>query len=227
MATRVVIVDDDEWIRRGRAAALSEVDGVEVLAAVDHAEALGRPELWAETDVALIDAWDHRAGFDRFPGVGVVREIRRLGGGRDLTVIVVTGHLVNDMLRLRMAQAGADLFYGHEEVADPASLAAAVLGARSGDHVRAAASPEIRPDAALDWIDEHHVEEAFRGGAQKAVPFSRRTLINIRREVGGRAGLSGPQGLPTWRRVVEFVNRARGAELRRADPQAPGPDRPA
>ena len=215
MTTRVVIVDDDGWIRRGRAQALGEVPGIQVAAALSHQEALSRPDLWPVSDVVLVDAWDGRAGFDRFPGVGVVRAIRAHGSGGDPRVVVVTGHLVNDLLRLRMAEAGADFFYSHEEVADPERLAAAVASA-------AAAPPAVRPtsrpgavEPALDWIRTNGLEDAFSATSQKAVPFSRRTIGHIRREVGDRAGLAPRGQLSRWRAVVDFVNRARGAELRR------------
>jgi len=54
-----------------------------------------------DVDVALVDAWDHGAGFDRFPGVGVVRAIRRHPDNSAVTIIVVTGHVVNNFLRPR------------------------------------------------------------------------------------------------------------------------------
>ncbi|HEV2369370.1 MAG TPA: hypothetical protein VGR90_05810 [Acidimicrobiales bacterium] len=216
VAARVVIVDDDVWIRRGRAAALAERPGIDVLADVSHSEALERPELWSETDVALVDAWDHRAGFDRFPGVAVVRAIRAHPRAGDITVIVVTGHVVNEMLRVRMSQAGADLLYGHDEVADPDRLAEAVTQPRpSTPPALDRPLPRVHPDAALDWIRDRGVAEAFDAETQKTIPLPRRAIAHIRKQVGTRGGLVPPGSLATWRQVVAFVNRARGAELRR------------
>lgn len=241
MATRVVIVDDDVWVRTGRSHALAEREGIEVLASLDHSEALARPALWDVVDVVLVDAWDHRAGFDRFPGVAVVRAIRSHPRSSAVRIIVVTGHVVNEMLRLRMAQAGADFFFGHEEVADPERLATVVLecsaergpGRRGPDEQ----GPDDRgpderlrdpgvipadadPDAALDWVRAHDAGAAFTGESQKALPVSRRALGHIRREVGARAGLGAHGRLPPWRQVAAFVNRARGADL-----EGPGVDR--
>jgi CheY-like chemotaxis protein len=223
---RVAIVDDDVWIRRGRAQALSEMAGVEVTAVLGHAEALERPASWSAVDVALVDAWDHRAGFDRFPGVAVVRHIRASEGGERVKVVVVSGHVVNDLLRLRMAEAGADLFYGHEEVADAASLGAVVRGEVPG---RPPPGPPpaggLHPDRALDWIRDQGVESAFVGAPQKLLGLSRRAVIHIRREVGGRAGLSSAGSVAPWRLVSAFVDRARGAELRRDPRPSPRAER--
>lgn len=221
MAIRVVIVDDDVWVRRGRAQLLAETPGTEVVAALGHSDALADPELWEAADVVLVDAWDRQAGFDRFPGVGVVRAIRSHPRCAEITVIVVTGQVVNDMLRLRMAEAGADLFYGHEELSDPERLTAAVLeSCVERPSTGFAQAGKIHPDAALDWVRHHDVEEAFSGPTQKAIPFSRRTLGHIRREVAARAGIGASNKLAPWREVVRFVNRARGVELRRSPDEA-------
>lgn len=228
----MVVVDDDTWVRTGRAHALAGMPGIEVVGSMTHQDAL-EAAVWDDADVALVDAWDGRAGFDRFPGVTVVRAIRSHPRSSAITIIVATGHVVNEMLRLRMAQAGADLFYGHEEVADPESLAAAVLGAArrtpapdagSGAHRApsepAEGEPGPSPDAALDWVAAQGCDEAFDGQSQKALPLSRRAIRHIRREVSARGGLRDPEGLPSWRQVARFVNRARGADL-----EGPGADR--
>jgi DNA-binding NarL/FixJ family response regulator len=72
---RIVVVDDDVWVRRGRAASLAEVPELAVTAVLSHAEALDF-DRWDDADIALVDAWDERADFDRFPGVRVVEAIR-------------------------------------------------------------------------------------------------------------------------------------------------------
>ena len=224
MTVGVVVVDDDTWVRTGRAHALAETPDIEVVAALTHAEALARTAVWAEADVALVDAWDGRAGFDRFPGVAVVSAIRSHPRGSAIRIIVVTGHVVNEMLRLRMRQAGADYFYGHEEVADRESLVAAVLGSRPEPSLHVDAAPgdadEPRPDAALAWVQGHGCDEAFDGESQKSIPLSRRAFMHIRREVAARAGLRTPGETASWREIVRFVNRARGADL-----EGPGADR--
>lgn len=232
MAIRVVIVDDDIWVRRGRAQALGECPGLEVAGTLGHAEALAQDLPWASVDVVLVDAWDAQAGFDRFPGVAVVRAIRAAAPGGPPRIVVVTGHVFNDMLRQRMTQAGADLFYGHEDVADAERLAAVVSAAARPPAVTGGSAPgpaglgqagpeQAGPESALDWIQERGLEPAFYSESQKTVPFSRRTVGNIRREVGRRAGLAPTGQLPRWRAVVDFVNRARGSELRKERGEGP------
>jgi DNA-binding NarL/FixJ family response regulator len=227
-ARRVAIIDDDLWIRNGRAQALGAVAAIQVVVTMDHAQAVDSTGVWESVDVALVDAWDHRAGFDRFPGVGVVEAIRRERSPDETTIIVITGHVVNDMLRLRMAEAGADYFYGHDDVAGVDELVAVItapgvdyrpqvsaeqmrnLGVRSGS----------RPNAALEWVRDEGFDDAFSGESQKALPISRRAIMRIRREVASRARVSEPRPTggahevrwPEWQQVVKFVNRVRGAE---------------
>lgn len=225
---RVAIIDDDLWIRNGRAHALATVDGIEVVATMDHAEAVDSVDVWWSVDVALVDAWDHRAGFDRFPGVAVVEAIRRARTPAEATIIVVTGHVVNDMLRLRMAEAGADYFYGHDDVAGVEELAG-VIFAPGVDHRPQMSSdalrdlgvrPGSRPNAALAWIRDEGFGDAFSGESQKALPVSRRAIMRIRREIAAIARVAPPPGTasahdvrwPEWQHVVRFVNRVRGAD---------------
>jgi hypothetical protein len=223
---RVAIIDDDLWIRDGRALGLAPIAGIEVVATLSHADALGRDDLWTSVDVALVDAWDHRAGFDRFPGVGVVEAIRRRRTPEETVVIVITGHVLNDVLRLRMAEAGADYFYGHEDVAGVTELVAVIT--RPDPSNRPQVDPVVleqigvragsRPNAALAWINDHGLADAFTGESQKALPVTRRTIMRIRREMGSLGRIKGSPGSgaehdprwPEWKHVVRFVNRVRG-----------------
>ena len=227
-ARRVAIVDDDLWIRSGRAHALSAVDGIDVVTTVDHTEAIDSIGLWDTVDVALVDAWDHRAGFDRFPGVAVVEAIRRSRTPDETTIIVITGHVVNDMLRLRMAEAGADYFYGHDDVAGIDELVGVIRepGIDRRPDLSAATMADLgvrpgsRPNAALAWIREEGLDDAFSGESQKALPVSRRAIMRIRREIGTIARVNEPRATgaehevrwPEWQSVVRFVNRVRGVD---------------
>jgi CheY-like chemotaxis protein len=226
--TKVAIVDDDPWVRYGRATALVAEGGFDVVQfAPRQAQFLGTG--WAGVDVALVDAHDDAKAFDHFPGVGVVEAIR-VDGGPATLVVVVSGHLDNTFLRLRMAEAGADYLYRHEEVGDPPSLLEAVT-TPSPDHraawpdpVELAAlglGPSARPNAALHYLEAEGLLDAFDGQrSQKSLALSRRTIMRARREVGHLAGLSTSTSrdlqAPEWRTVVDFVNRARGVERRGA-----------
>jgi DNA-binding NarL/FixJ family response regulator len=226
---RVVIVDDDAWMRRGRESWLLEAEGVEVLASLSPQEAMHYAG-WQECDVALVDAWDDRETFDRFPGVRVVERIRQERTREETIIVVISGHVLDDLLRLRMAEAGADFFYGAGEVPDLDTLLqvikepAETRRVTPGDPLRLAPwglNPESRPNAALQHIVDKGLEEAFTPGApQREVSLSRRRIITARQRIATLAKMhpaastrSGrPLRAPEWRAVVRFVNRARGAD---------------
>ena len=210
---RVAIVDDDRWIRTGRSTALAAA-GVEVVAAFGHAAAIDAgADVWEGTDVALVDAWDQHAEFDHFPGVAVVEAIRRRRSPEQTRVVIVTGHVFNRMLRTRMLRAGADCVFSHADVADLPMLLAALLRSRE-PHARLNIDPgQGDPNAALNWVRAAGHAGAFDRESQKALETSRRAIMRIRREVGNRAGLPARDGsqFASWKQVVDYVNRARGA----------------
>jgi DNA-binding NarL/FixJ family response regulator len=223
---RIVVVDDDVWVRRGRAASLAEVPGLAVTAVLSHADALDFDQ-WDEADIALVDAWDERASFDRFPGVRVVEAIRARRSPAETLVVVVSGHVFDEMLRLRMAEAGADFFYSHADVRDLDALTEILLrpdAARRVTPSDAQALEDVglttasRPNATLRQVSQAGLSEAFAPGeSQKALPISRRGIINARRRLADAAGLAHTGGpservAPEWRAIVRFVNWARGAE---------------
>jgi CheY-like chemotaxis protein len=179
---RVAVVDDDLGIRDGRAQALGTVDAIEVVATMDHAEAVDSFDLWESVDVALVDASDHRAGFDRFPGVAVVEAIRRVRTPDETTIIVITGHVVNDTLRLRMAEAGADYFYGHDDVAGIEELIDVVT------------TPGI----------DHHPRVP-------AETMRERVIMRIRHEIAAIARVADTPTTASAH-DVRFVNRGHGAD---------------
>lgn len=230
---KVAIVDDDLWVRHGRATALAGVPGYDVVEMTPR-EAMAYAERWETVDVALVDAHDETEPFDRFPGVRVVETVRAHDAGEPTRVIIVSGHCENVFLRLRMAEAGADYFYSHDDVRDLGSLVAVI---EHPDPARRVVAPEAavlaklgigpgsRPNAALHFLEDEGLVEAFDGKrSQKALSLSRRSIMRIRREMGRLAGLSpanpiGPArhlDAPEWRAVVDFVNRARGVERRSA-----------
>jgi DNA-binding NarL/FixJ family response regulator len=215
---RVAIVDDDPWVRSGRAAALADRPGIDVVAVLTHQEASGRPA-WDDVDVLLVDAHDPTAGFDRFAGVAVVEHARRLRSADELRIVVLTGHAGNDLLRIRMAEAGADALHAHAAVATVDDLVG----------VLTAAAPLPRPSGtsvndAVRWAQDNLGADTLDvEAAQKALPVSRRRLITARRHIGDLVDLPPPRSasqdrrLPDWRDVARFLQRARGAERRRGD----------
>jgi CheY-like chemotaxis protein len=110
----------------GYAAAFSG-SAIGVATTLDHTEALGWEEQWQAVDVALVDAADESADGDQFPGVKVVRRIRSYQSDNRVTVAVVTGHFLNDGLRHRMAEAGADFFFLRSDIRSASALQDFVL----------------------------------------------------------------------------------------------------
>jgi CheY-like chemotaxis protein len=204
---RVAIVDDNEWVRRGRAAALLESGLVENVTAMHHAEALAWGSEWACFDAVLLDAYEDSDGWDRFTGVRVAQQIRKEPSSTDVRIVVVTGHDRNDLLRMRFAEAGADSLFGHQEVRDPRRLGQALFGPINGSSLsRCQAS---RVNEALATIGRAGVEEAFiPGRMQKQLPLTRRQLITLRQRLSRL--LYGPGSPPPWRSIVRAVNKARG-----------------
>lgn len=222
---RVAVVDDDGWIRAGRQAVLDAAEGLTVVWVGDHQAGLEAP--WGDVDVALIDAHDPDAGFDRFAGVAVAAAAR--SASADLRIVVLSGHTHNDLLRIRMAEAGADEFHAHRDVATPEALldlvrvapvrTRATAGA-DGAHQRVGLSPTGRLNEAVIWAGQHLGEEALAADTQAETGASRRRLITARTKLSTLAGLDARETsgarrtLPAWRDVTELIDRARGRERR-------------
>lgn len=227
--TSVVIVDDDEWIRRGRADGLKAFADITVTALLDPGGALAFD--YTDVDVVVVDAHDERQEWDRYPGVGVVERIRRARSPDQTLILVVSGHTLDPLLRLRMAEAGADFFYAHLDLPTPAALAGAI---RHPDRSRrtdvldrsALASlglyPWSRPNAALRWTEDVGATRLFtEEGSQKSANGGRRAMARARDEIARRARLEPSlgdrarrPGDVTWRDVSRFVNRALGRHSR-------------
>jgi CheY-like chemotaxis protein len=122
----VVIVDDDVVNRLGMGVLLVAFGQVQLIASINHEDALARLDFWNDVDVVVVDAADHRREFDQFPGVTVVQHIRRHAGDRP-AIIVVTGHYFDDAVRRRMHEARADSFYHRADMAAEGALISAVL----------------------------------------------------------------------------------------------------
>jgi CheY-like chemotaxis protein len=134
VARRVVIVDDDDISRRGMAGLLGDRPEIEIVAALNHAQALGWEIEWDGVDVLVIDAADDRCEADHFPGVAVVEAVRRRRRSEQTMVIVITGHFFNDAVRRRMREAQADFFYHRSELVDAERLYQAVLAPDRSGH---------------------------------------------------------------------------------------------
>ena len=223
---RVGIVDDDPWVREGRAAALERSGEVELVLCTDHAEALTR-DGWDDVDVLLLDAHDPTAGFDQFAGVRIVERVRRVRGREDTRIVVLTGHAFNDLLRVRMAEAGADALHPHTDVRTAEALLAVVHGTLGADDSaadearrRAGLPSGARLNDAVSWAEANVGADALIDQPQKSLELSRRRVITARSRIAGMVGMppsGGAEGrkAPEWKEIVRFLQRARGAERRK------------
>jgi len=224
-AIRVAIVDDDAWVRAGRGAAIDANEAVELVFSGDHGEAVQR-ETWDDVDVLLVDAHDPDAPFDHYAGVEVVERVRRRRPPDQLRIVVLTGHGANDLLRIRMAEAGADQLYAHRQVRTVEDLLAVTLGTAPAEptdgndaRARAGLPASARINEAVAWASTHLDAESVNPGTpQKNLRVSRRRIITARHRIADSTGLSSPptassdRPIPTWREVAALLHRARGAE---------------
>jgi DNA-binding NarL/FixJ family response regulator len=219
----VGIVDDDPWVREGRAVALDRTGCVTMVACVDHRGALARAR-WDDVDVLLVDAHDPTAGFDQFAGVRVVERVRRERSPAETRIVVLSGHAFNDLLRIRMAEAGADALYPHAEVQTVEALLGVIHGTtptgEAGSEAarrRVGLAADARLNDAVSWAEDHLGAEALNAQPQKNLEVTRRRLITARSRIAGMVGMAPSadgRRTPEWKEIVRFLQRARGAERR-------------
>jgi CheY-like chemotaxis protein len=124
---RVLVIDDDALARRMLAHAFA-ARGCESLTADDGYTGFHRlvDELLT-LDLVVTDV--NMPGLD---GVELIHKVRRLGGERDVAIVVVSAFLDDDM-RQRLAEAGADAMLDKRSGPDAvAAQAIAALRARAG-----------------------------------------------------------------------------------------------
>ncbi len=197
---RVVVVDNDPVMRAGTAAVLRGAPEIDLVAAVDHAQALSWREEWTGVDVAVVDASDARRSGDQFPGVAVVRSIRSLQVA--VTVVVLTGQYLHPGLRHRMWEAGADFFYPRDEGMTEQELVSVVVS--PDDHRRlqrppgsslppgVGITPATRVNEIVDRLAAEDLESVLHAGARKkADPHGERSRwwSRVRLLASGRHGL--------------------------------------
>ncbi len=125
--TRVVVVDDNQLTLPGFLQALDGSPHVELVAGLNHDEALAWDGDWTDVDALVVDAADEGRAGDQFPGVAVVRTVRGAAAGDGPLIVVVTGHYLHDGLRHRMAAAGADFYFLRADLRTPEALLDVVL----------------------------------------------------------------------------------------------------
>lgn len=203
---RVVVVDDNQLTLPGFVQALEGSSEVELVAGLDHDQALRWDGDWAGVDVVVVDAADEARAGDQFPGVAVVRRVREVGAGvRPPVVVVVTGHYLHDGLRHRMAAAGADFYFLRSDLRSAGALVDVVLHPdRFRRGVPAVGDPAGREvlgvgrssdvESFVGWVEERDLGSAL---SQRDAPRPRsRRWARVRRDAAG-AGRIEPVNLTT------------------------------
>ena len=121
------MVDDNQLTLPGFLHALHQSSEVELVAGLDHDQALTWDGDWADVDALIVDAADEGRAGDQFPGVAVVRRVRAAVVEGGPLIVVVTGHYLHDGLRHRMAAAGADFYFPRADLRSPEALLDVVL----------------------------------------------------------------------------------------------------
>lgn len=227
---RCVVVSDDEWLRRGLSDGIRSTPRLELVDGLDHQAALARGDRWADADVVIAEAVGVGDGFDRYSGVKVVQRIRQ-HQERHVRIIMLIEDS-NDLLRKRLSEAGVDCCYRRGEIASVDSLVDAVNRPDERcrpDHLdtmalaRLGVTRSSRINDGLDYIQASGLEGSiFLGPARSGPNLSRRRAISARANFARIARVAPvPTGsgavvertLPSWRQLVEIVDRARGADL--------------
>ncbi len=212
---RVVIVDDNEITRAGTADLLSSHADIEIVAALDHTAALAWKSRWNNVDVVIVDAADETLAGDQFPGIEVVCRVREHAAPAHPTVVVLTGHFLDDGLRHRMWEAGADFYYSRTEITTGEMLQTVVL--RPGDQRRVPTPADANRLAALGVTPASSVNDFVRHVERDALAV---TLDSSARMKQGPA----PERSRWWYRLRVALSRSGKFRAVNADGASPHRD---
>lgn len=230
---RVVIVDDDDIERLGRAWLARSVlaDASVDVATTD--EAMAWPDRrWAGTNMLLVSVRPQPRGWDRYVTLRAIRSASRASAAIRRVVALVPD-IDDPLLRIRLARAGTDELFATSQLRCASSLSAMLDGQTIGAAPMPSAfelsirgvGPDTDPDAVLQALACPDVRRAFGPAVSQATSgLSRRRIMRLRAQVAAAGDLLTPvlrstggpirdTSLPTWREVVAYVNSARGAHL--------------
>ena len=124
-AIRVLLVDDHPVVRQGLRALLSTQDGIEVVGEAGDGEAAVAEAGRLSPDVVLMDVV--------MPGIDGVEALRRIGGSRPQTRVVMLTSYADERRAMEAVDAGASGFLLKD--ASPRDVAAAIRAAHRGEAV--------------------------------------------------------------------------------------------
>lgn len=226
---RVGVIEHDEIERIGRVAALgssgcSVVDAASIQEAADWSGAD-----WRRFDVVVFGVCADHTAWDRYWCVDVARTAR--AEHPNLRIVGLHDHLVSPLVQVRLAHAGLQRLWAARQTRTANALASLVSARRHEADGHTFGCVDVRgvvvgrksdPAAVLDWVAAEGLTDVFDNTETQAdTGLSRRAIIRVRRKITELADLSvaagfatgGPdvdRSLPSWRSVVDYVNRARG-----------------
>lgn len=233
MRQSVLIVDADEVYRAGVADFCRRHPALEVVACCAPDDALtcqGVGASEARTMTAVVEASACTLERDHFCGVSAVSSLRAEWSPDELTIIATCRTPASRYLTLRLAEAGADFYYGPlHRFASGTELTLAVREPSEG--CRLPTKWALREELGLSWdgnlatfltaVDDYPDELWMDGRRQSELPVSRRTIARLRQLAHEMAGLPAPDfrrftgtreppSLPEWHEVRWLVRTLRG-----------------
>lgn len=229
MANRIGVVELDEIERIGRLAALGAAGCNVVDAASPDEAAEWSDDEWMRFDVLLFGVVADDRHWDRFQAIRAARRAHQLNP--NLRLIALCDARVRPLVRMRLLQTGMHRIAPARRIRTIDELARLVSPSAHEADTSKYVAFDVRgsvvgsrtdPAAVLDYIIEADITEVFdNADTQADTGLSRRHIIRLRREITELGDLSVPRGyatggpyvdrsLPSWRSVVEYVNRSRG-----------------
>jgi hypothetical protein len=230
-----VVVDDDEWRRRGVVDGNRDLGGVlRVSGARPRSEANALVATAPDVVVLAVDT----DGWDRFGGLRTAGRLRPLFGP-DTCFVALVEDPGNPLLPVRAGEARINHLYPSAEVRDLVSLEGLLLAPRASRrpaHMadlsllrRMGVQFQSRFSAGLELIEQRGLTALF--DEHPVARLSRRRTITLRRELASTmavrpvgpvtAALNQPV-LPTWQQLRRLVDMARGLPVAPvSDPRSP------
>lgn len=226
----VVVVDADEIYRAGVAEFCRHQPGLTVVACCAPDEALASLPPLDGAVTALVEVSACTLERDRFCGVATIAHLRARYPAEELTIVATCRSPAHRYLALRLAEAGADFYYGPlHRFASATALTMAVCEPSEG--CRLPTQWALREELGLRWegdlaaflaaVEGYPDELWLDGRRQSELPVSRRTVARLRQQAHELAGLPAPDfrrftgtrqppQLPEWQEVRWFVRTLRG-----------------
>lgn len=238
---RVLVIDDGEVGRLGRAAALDLAGHRPTAVGWEEAGRIADRPRSTRFDLVLAGLRPDPTSWDRYRALGTLRAlVDGMDASVDVVALVWGAAAVNPFLGLRLARAGVSRVVPACDAASSADLDAVVSDPRVGrcpvpdtfELALAGVGPDCDPDAVVAWVseraDDPKLGDAYQRAfdpafAQNTCGLSRRKAHTLRVHLAAIARMlpaaarsaGGPErdlSLPRWSEVVAVANQCRGLE---------------